>query len=259
MMYTPTRKAILAALATVALCFNLPALADDGNPLQIEADELLEWDQTAGTYIARGAAVARQGTTEINADSLTASYDPAAPSRRIQKIVAIGNVTYKAEGTSATGAKLIYDIAGSTYLIEGKNAKINSPSGTMSATQDINYDASDPANKIIIARGAALYRDAQNRIIAGERIVGFMDKDSALQTLDAETNVKVVTVGGQTATGDAVTYNYATSKAVLTGNVEILDGANIMRGGRAEVDFNSGISRILSDGSGKRVSGVLGQ
>jgi lipopolysaccharide export system protein LptA len=44
---------------------------------------------------------------------------------------------------------------------------------------------------------------------------------------------------------------------LLTGNVEILDSGNVMRGSRAEVDFDSGISRILSDGSGKRVSGTL--
>jgi lipopolysaccharide export system protein LptA len=59
------------------------------------------------------------------------------------------------------------------------------------------------------------------------------------------------------ATGDAVTYDQKTSKALLTGNVEIIDSGNVMRGSRAEVDFDSGISRILSDGSGKRVSGTL--
>lgn len=259
MITIPMRRALFAILSVMALCNSLPAMAQQDNPLQIEADDILEWDQTAGTYIARGAAIVRQGATEIKAEELVASYDPASTNRRIQKIVATGDVSYVADGSTATGTKLIYNIGDSTYVIEGKNARVSSVSGTMSANEDINYDASDPTNKIIIARGAALYVDAEQRRIAGDKIVGKLDGDGTLQTLDAETNVKVVTIDGQTATGDTVTYDYATSKAVLTGNVEIVDGQNIMRGGRAEVDFDSGISRILSDGSSKRVSGVLGQ
>ena len=59
------------------------------------------------------------------------------------------------------------------------------------------------------------------------------------------------------ATGDAATYDATAEAATVTGNVEIIDGANIMRGGRAEVDLRTGNSRMLSSGSGGRVSGVL--
>lgn len=256
---TPIRTAICAFIGMTALCSGLPALAQEANTLHIEADEVLEWNQTDGTYFAKGTALARQGTTKISAEELLASYDPASTTRRIQRIVATGNVSYVAEDASATGAKLVYDLSKTTYLVEGENARITGPSGTMSATKDINYDASDSARKIIIARGNAVYTDNDQRVIAGDKVIGIMAEDGALQTLDAENNVKVVTIDGQTATGDTVTYDYATSKAVLTGNVEIIDGPNVMRGGRAEVDFDSGISRILSDGSSGRVSGVLGQ
>ena len=40
-------------------------------------------------------------------------------------------------------------------------------------------------------------------------------------------------------------------------DVVIIDGASKMVGGRAEVDFKSGNSRMLSAGDGERVSGVL--
>jgi len=43
----------------------------------------------------------------------------------------------------------------------------------------------------------------------------------------------------------------------LFGNVEIIDRDNIMRGARAEVEFDKEISRLLSDNTGKRVTGVL--
>ena len=47
------------------------------------------------------------------------------------------------------------------------------------------------------------------------------------------------------------------SGADLLGNVEIIDQDNIMRGARAEVEFDKEISRLLSDNTGKRVTGVL--
>ena len=43
----------------------------------------------------------------------------------------------------------------------------------------------------------------------------------------------------------------------MSGNVEIFDKGNVMRGAHAEIDFGNDISRILSKDSGKRVSGVL--
>ena len=49
----------------------------------------------------------------------------------------------------------------------------------------------------------------------------------------------------------------STALANLYGNVEITEKDNVMRGARAEVDFDKDISRMLSDGTQKRVSGVL--
>ena len=233
------------------------ASAQESTPMTVEANDLLEWNQNEGTYTAIGNAVATQGAAEIKANKLVASYDPASASRRIGTLVATGNVTYKNETATATGDRLVYNVDAETYLVEGNNAKVTGTNGTMTATQDIRYDAANPEAQMITANGSAVYVDAEGRSVAGEKIVALLGADGALQTLDADTNVKVISINGQIATGDAVAYNYTTSKALLTGNVEIIDGPSIMRGDRAEVDFDSGISRILSDGSGKRVSGVL--
>ena len=45
--------------------------------------------------------------------------------------------------------------------------------------------------------------------------------------------------------------------ANLDGNVEIADKENIMRGARAEIDFDKEISKIISGTTGKRVTGIL--
>ena len=44
---------------------------------------------------------------------------------------------------------------------------------------------------------------------------------------------------------------------ILKDNVEIIDGGSRMLGDRAEMDLKTGNSRMLSTGSGGRVSGVL--
>lgn len=247
----------MAALIAGCVVTAGTASAQDAAPMTVEASDLLEWNQNAGTYTAIGNAVAAQGAAEIKGDKLVATYDPESPARRIDELVATGNVSYKNETSTATGSKLVYDIASETYLVEGKNAKVTGPNGTMTATKTIRYDGTDTAEQTVVANGAAVYIDADGRSVAGDQIIAILGADGALKTLDAETNVKVVSINGQIATGDSVAYDFATSKALLTGNVEIIDGPSVMRGDRAEVDFDSGISRILSDGSGKRVSGVL--
>ena len=92
-------------------------------------------------------------------------------------------------------------------------------------------------------------------VLFGERVVAFLD-EGAIETIDAEGNAKVVTPNGIVATADRLDYGAATDRADLFGNVEIIDRDN-MRGGRAEVEFDKEISRLLSDNTGKRVTGVL--
>ena len=107
------------------------------------------------------------------------------------------------------------------------------------------------------ARGSAVYRDPSGRVFAGNLLVALFDAEGSLKTIDAEGAVTVTTEAGRQASGDAATYSALEEQATLTGNVVIIDGDSQMRGGRAEVDFKSGNSRMLSSGSGGRVSGVL--
>ena len=233
------------------------SIAQKNTPFSVEADELLEWNQSKGTYNATGNAVARQADQQIKAQKLVASYDPDSKNRKITLIVATGAVEYEDGTSTAKGDKLTYHIDSERYLIEGAKSFVTGPNGTMRASKSIELLSHIPDRQLLTAIGTAHYTDAEGQIVEGETINAYLDAEGALDVLDAAGNVKVVAVNGQVATGDAVTYEQKTSKALLTGNVEIFDSGNVMRGSRAEVDFDSGISRILSDGSGKRVSGTL--
>ena len=248
---------ILAGLAVTAFLFSGAALAQDPVPMTVEADDLLEWNQTEGIYTATGNAVAVQGARTIRGDVLVARYDPDAETQDIDVVIATGDVSFEDETTEATGSKLVYNITSQDYSIDGPKARVSGRRGVITASKLITLQTADDKSQTMTARGNAVYRDSTGRLFAGDLLVALFDSDGSLQTIDAEGAVTVTTEAGRKANGDAATYSALTEQATLTGNVVIVDGESTMSGGRAEVDFKSGNSRMLSSGNGRRVSGVL--
>ena len=248
---------ILTGLAVTAFLFSGAALAQDPVPMTVEADDLLEWNQTEGIYTATGNAVAVQGARTIRGDVLVARYDPDAETQDIDVVIATGDVSFEDETTEATGSKLVYSITSQDYSIDGPKARVSGRRGVITASKLITLQTADDKSQTMTARGNAVYRDSTGRLFAGDLLVALFDSDGSLQTIDAEGAVTVTTEAGRKANGDAATYSALTEQATLTGNVVIVDGESTMSGGRAEVDFKSGNSRMLSSGNGGRVSGVL--
>lgn len=243
--------------ASITLSYSTLAQSKQSSPVSIEANVSLEWDQTKGLYIAIGDAVVEQDAKRLKADEIIARYDPSSKSRDLTDVSATGSVIFIDGETVARGAKLNYRIGEETYYLSGPRAIVTSPRGVMTATGSITYNASNIINKQVIALGAASYKDDNGRVIEGERVVALLDQEGTIESIHAEGRAKVVTPKGIVATADRLDYAAATDRADLFGNVEIIDSDNIMRGARAEVDFDNEISRLLSDDTGKRVSGVL--
>ena len=253
-----------AALPLPLICAGMLAIApattaaqDRNEPLTIEADDLLEWNQTDGIYTAKGNALAVQGAAQIRGNLLVATYDPDAENADIEIITATGNVSFRNETSTANGSKLLYNIATSDYRVEGPRAAVSGTRGKITADHSIDLETQPDETQEMIAIGDAVYTDDTGRVFAGDRLVALFAADGSLTSLDAKGNVSVVSGAGREATGDMATYDATTEAATVTGNVEIVDGANRMRGGRAEVDLKTGNSRMLSSGDGGRVSGVL--
>ena len=231
--------------------------AQESQPLTIEADDSLEWNQTDGIYTATGNAIAIQGERKIAGNKLVATYDPDSEGRDIDEITATGAVTFVDTDIEAQGSKLIYTMKSDDYQVDGPDARVAGPRGTITADTRIILDTRADKTQEMKARGDALYRDGDGRVFAGDSLDAIFDETGSLVTIDAKGDVRVVTEGGREATSDAAIYNAVTEQAVLTGNVVVIDGESRMKGGRAEVDFKTGNSRMLSSGSGGRVSGVL--
>ena len=252
------RPALVAlAFASLALMVAPPVMAQNDESMRIEADDLLEWDQEAGRYIARGNAIATKGDTTISGNVLVATYDPDAEERAIKKITGTGDVTFSDAQGNATGQKIIYNVDGSGYRVDGPAARVKGKNGNISAESKIILVTFEDDTQQMTATGDAVYINAENERFAGNMINAFFDKEGTLERVEGEGAVDILTADGSTASGDSVIYLAQTDKATLVGNVTISDGKSTMQGGRAEMDFASGNSRILSDKSGGRVSGVL--
>ena len=236
-----------------------PALAQNkkSSPVSVGASVSLEWDQNKGVYIATGDAILEQDDKSIKADNIVAHYDPSSERRDLTDVSAKGSVVFIDGENVARGTKLDYRIADETYHLVGPKAIVTSPRGIMTAAGSITYDASDITNKQMLAFGAASYNGDNGRVIEGEQIVAFLDEEGAIQSVTAEGNAKVVTPKGIVAAANRLDYVLATDRADLFGHVEIVDRDNILRGTRAEVEFDKEISRLLSDNTGTRVTGVL--
>ena len=251
------RSGFLGLCVAALVLLPIGASAQDNAPLTIEADDILEWNQTDGIYTAKGNAVAIQGTTEIRGNLLVATYDPESEERDIETVTAEGKVNYQDETSRARGSKLVYRISTRDYRVEGPDAAVSGSRGTITASRSIDLQTSADETQKMTAIGNAIYTDSAGRVFAGNLVHAYFAADGSLTSIDAEGSVKVVSTAGREATGDAATYDANTELATVTGNVKIIDGGSQMLGGRAEVDLKTGNSRMLSAGSGGRVSGVL--
>ena len=96
-------------------------------------------------------------------------------------------------------------------------------------------------------------KDGRN--LSGQEIIIYLDKTDNILRISAAGNVTITQADGSKATANKADYNRAADSALLTGNVIVKDRETELAGDRAEVDFATGISKMLSDKAGGRVSG----
>ena len=218
----------------------------------VNADTSLEWNQKEAFYHASGNAEALQGTQEIKADSLKAFYNPQTDARSITRIIANGDVSFSDDAHENRGQLLDYDVNSLTYLLKGPDATISGPDGTAKAGQTILFRRTEQLVELV-KDAEIMLKDGRH--LSGQTITIFLNDADNIDRITAAGNVTIIQVNGSTATSDEADYDRAGNKAILTGDVLIKDGETELAGERAEVDFTTGISKMLSNKSGGRVSG----
>jgi len=226
---------------------------NDKDPIEISAENGIEWKRDARTYTARGNALAQQGDTSIAADTLIAYLDDQD---ELSNWEAIGNVKIQTGQSTSYGDHATYQESSRLLVLTGKNLKIVTERQTVTARDQIEYWRD---KDVVVAKGAVVVvRPEKNTTIhSDEATAYFRDKvddpatpedetgdGSEVYQIEAQGHVRVDRKE-QTAFSDHLAYNPDTEVAVLTGNVTIHSKDNTYKGARAELDLQNDISRLL--------------
>lgn len=237
---------------------------DNDEPIEISADNGIEWKRDARTYTARGNALAQQGDSSIAADTLIAYLDEQD---ELSNWEAIGNVKIVTGQSTSYGDRAEYTEATRLLVLTGNNLKVVTENQTVTARDQIEYWRDKDA---VVAKGnVVIVRPQKNTTIKSDEATAyFRDKvddpatpedetgdGSEVYQVEAEGHVRVDRKD-QTAFSDHLAYNPDTEVAVLTGNVTIHSKDNTYKGARAELDLQNDVSRLLP-APGKRVFTVI--
>jgi lipopolysaccharide export system protein LptA len=214
-------------------------------PIEISADNGIEWDRDAKTYTARGNAVASQGSSEIHADTLIASYS-SGNSNDIDHVVAEGAVKIMNPSETAYGDHADYDRTRQLLVLTGSGLKIESSAETVTARDAFEYWQGQDA---MVAKGGVLIAKSNGTTIKSDNATSYFRKNAQtgkreMFQVKAEGHVRIDT-GKEIVTCQHAVYDPTTQIAVLTGSVVLTQGRSEFRGARAEIDMKKGISRLL--------------
>ncbi|MGB8274789.1 MAG: LptA/OstA family protein [Alphaproteobacteria bacterium] len=122
-------------------------------PVEINADEGIEWRQEQKIYVAKGNASAKRGDVTLHADTLTAHYRPTGEGGTdIWRIDAAGHVSIVSPSATASGDNGVYEVPTGILVLKGRDLKLVAQSFTVTARDSLEYYE---AKRMAVARGNA--------------------------------------------------------------------------------------------------------
>jgi lipopolysaccharide export system protein LptA len=154
--------------------------ADNGAPINVQADSGIEWQQNKQLYIARGNAVATRGPATVKADTLIAHYREAKGvaangqnNTEIYRIEADGNVVITRDSRTVVGDHADYDMDQGIGIVHGKAMKLTTATDVVTAKDALEwYDE----KQIAVARGDAVAVRQGGRTIKADVLTAYMVK-----------------------------------------------------------------------------------
>lgn len=254
--------ALLVTLgASLAMAQTTPA-QNSKEPIEITADQSLEWHRNNKKFIARKNAQAVQGDVSINAATLTADYiEGEGQSMKINRVQADNDVRIRSRDSDAYGDKAIYEIDKGYAELTGNDLRLVSPDQTVTARDKFEYWVVE--GKLIAIGNARLIRkneQGETNTLDADTITAYLKEDAngkrVLDRMVAVGNV-VITTPTETLTGARGTYEAGSNTAEISENVVIKRGPNILEGSKATVDLNTSISRMFGGGRTGRVKATF--
>ena len=237
---------VLALPATgQAQSLNLASGAKD-QPIEIIADNGIEWQQENEILIASGNAKASRDGISVEAEVIRAYYKQKPEGGAdLYRLDAVGGVKIYSSTDSIIGQTAVYDFDKAILRVDGKKVIFKSGNDTISATQQMEYWE---RQKMAVARGRAVAVH-QGKTVRADILKALMrekkDGKSEVYIVEAFDNVLIISEQDRVR-ADRGIYKIDSGIATLAGNITITRADSILTGDQAEVNLKTGVSKLLT-------------
>ena len=228
-------------------------------PVEVSADNGIEWRQDEQVFLATGNAVAIRGEVRVESDVLRAHYrEQKEGGTKVWRLDAEGHVSVTSPGQKAEGALGVYDVDSAVFVLSGSDVRYTSSDTIIRADKQLEFWQ---GRQFAVARGNARTVRNDQTLSADVMTAHFrtVSGKTEVYRVEAFDNVRIVTPT-ETVSSERAVYDVPSGVAVLTGGVKLTRGKTQLNGCRAEVNVNAGSSRLLAcEGGGAtgRVKGLL--
>ncbi len=215
-------------------------------PIEIFADDGIEWHKNKSKYVALGNAKALSGSLSLESDKIEAFYkENDSSNMNITEVRAKKNVVVQDKKMKITGGDYAeYKILKDYFFINGKNIILTSEKNILKSNKKLEYWRS---KNIAIATGKAEAQKNNEFVVLADKLVWYLqekNQKTTVKKLLGFNNVSIKT-NNEVAFSDKAIYNNDTEICKLFGNVKLQRGESFLIGEYAEVDLRSGISKLL--------------
>lgn len=270
------RRALLPVL--ISVLFTAPALAQGidlshGGPIDITAQNGIEWLQNQHEVIATGNARAVRQDVTVIADRLIAFYRkragagaqtpatarPAAAQgaataspdvagedetsgNEVYRVEADGHVQIFTPTDHATADKAVYDLDRAVVVLTGHNLRITTPNDILTARDDLEYWSQQ---HMAVARGNAVLITKDRRRVDADVLVAYTKPDHQAPPQPAAPTTAQAT--NQQAQSDPLAQAGKLEKAEAFGHVSVRTPTDIVTGDRGVYVPDTGIAVLVGN------------
>ena len=268
-----SRKLLFQLVVLVIFYFQISAAAVAGGldlasgskdmPIEITADNGIEWEKNKEILIASGNAKASRGGITVLAEVLRAYYrKKTTGGTDLYRLEAAGGVKIFSDTESMEGQTAVLDFEQAILKVDGKKVIYKAGPDTITANQQMEYWE---RQKMAIARGNAVAIH-KGKTLRADVLKALLRKNktgrSEVYIIEAFNNVLIVSDKDRLRSDSAI-YKLDSGIATLKGNVSIIRENSILNGDLAEINLKTGVSKLLTvDSVGsrrekKRVRGLI--
>ena len=268
-----SRKLLFQLVVLVIFYFQISAAAVAGGldlasgskdmPIEITADNGIEWEKNKEILIASGNAKASRGGITVLAEVLRAYYrKKTTGGTDLYRLEAAGGVKIFSDTESMEGQTAVLDFEQAILKVDGKKVIYKAGPNTITANQQMEYWE---RQKMAVARGNAVAIH-KGKTLRADVLKALLRKNktgrSEVYVIEAFNNVLIVS-GKDRLRSDSAIYKLDSGMATLKENVSIIRENSILNGDLAEINLKTGISKLLTvDSVGsrkerKRVRGLI--